>query len=82
MASRLARDGSENAHAGDMGNIEVKEDGSASYKAFIPGLSVSEGERSIAGRAVILHIQQDDYGQPTGNAGARIGCGTIVIKSE
>jgi Cu-Zn family superoxide dismutase len=26
---------------------------------------------------VILHEKEDDFGQPTGNAGGRIGCGVI-----
>jgi Cu/Zn superoxide dismutase len=38
----------------------------------------------ILGRSVIIHAQADDLTtQPTGNAGARIGCGIIgIAKSE
>jgi superoxide dismutase, Cu-Zn family len=28
---------------------------------------------------VIVHAKPDDFGQPVGNAGARIGCGVIGI---
>ena len=36
-----------------------------------------EAPHAVAGRAFILHEKQDDFGQPTGNAGGRIGCGKI-----
>lgn len=76
----LLQDGFEQAHAGDLGNIFV-EWGGATYSETIPGLSLSHGNYAVAGRAVIVHEQEDDFGQPTGNAGGRIGCGTIVIVS-
>jgi len=75
----LEHDGFDHAHAGDLGNIEIGEDGTGSLDVFIPGLALSAGERTIGGRAVVLHEKEDDFGQPTGNAGGRIGCGTIVI---
>lgn len=75
----LPEDGFENAHAGDLGNITVDSNGTASYQATLPGLRLTGGQYPIAGRAVIVHANPDDFGQPTGNAGGRIGCGTIVI---
>src|SRR3989338_3005074 len=75
----LATDGFENAHAGDLGNIDIKSDGTGKLETLIPGLSVSKGQYSVAGRTVIVHEKEDDFGQPTGNAGARTGCGTIAI---
>ena len=78
----LEKDGFEKAHAGDLGNIEIKEDGTGTLKAFLPGVSLSEGEYSVAGRAVVLHEKEDDFGQPTGNAGGRIGCGTIIVTTN
>lgn len=74
----LSRDGFANAHAGDLGNIEVSR-GKASYSATLPSLSLSDGQYPLAGRAVIVHEKPDDFGQPTGNAGGRIGCGTIAL---
>ena len=74
----LSRDGFTNAHAGDLGNIEVSQ-GKASYQATLPGLSLSGGQYPVAGRAVIVHEKPDDFGQPTGNAGGRIGCGTVTL---
>lgn len=78
----LIRDGSQSAHAGDLGNISINEDGSGSLSTILPGLSLSGEKNNIAGRAVILHAKEDDFGQPTGNAGSRIGCGTIIITGK
>jgi superoxide dismutase, Cu-Zn family len=74
----LRVDGFEAAHAGDLGNILVTSDGKGSMSQTLPGLRLSEGQYAIANRAVILHAQRDDFGQPTGNAGGRIGCGIIT----
>jgi Cu-Zn family superoxide dismutase len=75
----LRKDGTSGAHAGDLGNLSVQPDGRASFTAVIEPLTLSGARYPLAGRAVILHAQPDDFGQPTGNAGARIGCGTILI---
>lgn len=75
----LPRDGHGKAHAGDLGNIEVNDEGRGTIVLFLPGLSLTEGHRNIAGRAVILHAKEDDFSQPAGNAGERIGCGEIIL---
>jgi len=67
------------AHPGDLGNIDIGQDGSGVLVAVLPGVSLSGGPYSVAGRAIILHERPDDFSQPTGNAGGRIGCGAIVI---
>ncbi len=63
------------AHAGDL-PVLLSNYGkvwSACYtEAFMPW--------EVLGHTVILHDQPDDYrSQPAGNAGERIGCGTIVL---
>ncbi len=73
----LVKDGFSNAHAGDLGNIEVGADGTGNLETTLPGLSLSAGEHNIAGKSVILHEKEDNFSQPTGNAGGRIGCGVI-----
>ncbi|MGF1479994.1 MAG: superoxide dismutase family protein [Cyanophyceae cyanobacterium] len=73
----LLADGFEHAHAGDLGNVEVSEDGTAVWEQLFPGLTLRSGNYPVAGRSFILHAAPDDLSQPTGNAGARIGCGTI-----
>ncbi len=73
----LPKDGPAEAHAGDMGNIAVDASGYGSLTLELPGLTLDEGLEGIVGRAVVLHEKQDDFGQPTGNAGGRIACGVI-----
>ena len=76
----LAKDGEHKAHAGDLGNIKIANDGTGTLKGFLPGISLRGGQYNVEGRAIILHEKQDDFGQPTGNAGGRIGCGIIKIE--
>jgi Cu-Zn family superoxide dismutase len=73
-------DGSQ-SHAGDLGNIKADANGNAS--GLIKDLrKITLRERvpnSVLWRSVIVHAQADDLvSQPTGNAGARVGCGVIV----
>lgn len=66
-------------HVGDLGNIVADANGSATYSSIDRRLSLN-GLHSIIGRSVIVHAQGDDFTtQPTGNAGARVGCGVIGI---
>ena len=74
----LPKDGLEKAHAGDFGNIEINENGSGELQLVIPGLVVHDDQYGVAGKAIILHEKQDNFSQPAGNAGKRIGCGVIV----
>jgi Cu-Zn family superoxide dismutase len=69
----------EKRHAGDMGNIEADEKGTA-HLDYIDSVMKLNGEYSIIGRAIIIHAKEDDFKtQPTGNAGPRIGYGVIGI---
>lgn len=79
----LIEDGFANAHAGDLGNIIVAEDGTGKLTATVPGLTLNEDQYAIAYLAVILHADPDDLtSQPTGNAGGRIGCGIIQLSDS
>lgn len=78
----LVKDGFEHAHAGDLGNIRASEDGVGVFRTFVPGLKLSGSKHSVAGRSVIVHEMEDNFGQPAGNAGGRIACGKIVITGE
>ena len=75
----VVKDGVHKAHAGDMGNITAGADGKAIVEVVVPKLTLAGGKESAAGRAIVLHEMKDDMGQPVGNAGARIGCGIVVI---
>jgi superoxide dismutase, Cu-Zn family len=66
-------------HEGDLGNITADSSGNASYHRVDKMLKL-DGPYSIIGRAIIVHAGRDDLKtQPSGDAGARIGCGTIGI---
>lgn len=73
------KDGPKKAHAGDLGNVVAREDGTAVVSGKIAKLTLSGGRRWVAGRAVIVHEKADDFSQPLGNAGGRIGCGIIAV---
>jgi len=75
----LITDGLFQAHSGDFGNIEIGSDGTGNLELTLPGLTISNGTYSVAGRAFMLHAKPDDFGQPTGNAGSRVACGTIIV---
>lgn len=66
-------------HAGDLGNIEVREDGTGDLVMTTDLLTVKAGPASVVGRSVVFHAGQDDLKtQPTGNSGARQGCGVVT----
>ena len=72
-------------HVGDLGNIEVDENGVCNV-IFIDKLVKLSGEYSVIGRAMVIHEDEDDLGKggneeslKTGNAGKRISCGIIGI---
>lgn len=65
-------------HSGDFGNITANANGEVSTTFTTRSISLSPGNMSAVGRAVILHANPDDLvTQPTGNAGARIACGVV-----
>ena len=68
-------------HAGDIDNIVADANGVAHVNMHVPGLTLGGGAASdIAGRAIIVHADPDDYAsQPSGNAGKRLACGIITI---
>ncbi len=71
--------GGEAFHLGDVGNLDVGEDGTATLTVETDLWSVGTGDdNDVVGRAVIVHEGVDDFTtQPTGAAGGRIGCGVI-----
>lgn len=67
-------------HLGDIGNIEIKGDGTGSLTMTTDLWKVSDmSTDDVVGRAVILHAGEDNL-TPNPDPGARIGCGVIVAK--
>ena len=68
-------------HAGDLLNITVGEDGTASYQTVNDRVTLSGGENSLLdadGSALIIHSMPDDYmTDPGGNSGERVAGGVI-----
>lgn len=65
-------------HAGDLGNIEIRADGTGEIDIVSDLLTVRPGPNSVVGRAVVFHEKADDLKtQPTGDAGGRLACGVI-----
>jgi len=66
-------------HIGDMGNITTDGDGVGTLE-YVDSHIELDGMYSILGRGVIVHAGEDDLQtQPTGDAGGRLGCGTIGV---
>jgi Cu-Zn family superoxide dismutase len=80
---------SKERHAGDLGNI-TSQDGIAKGVMFDKVLSLNPKNLTcIIGRMIILHKDEDDLGLgdddeslKTGNAGERVACGVIGIRSR
>ncbi|MDQ0247232.1 Cu-Zn family superoxide dismutase [Bacillus fengqiuensis] len=76
----------EGAHAGDLPNLIVKEDGKFNGTLMAPGVTMKEGKNSLLqsqGTSLVVHKGKDDgMTQPAGNAGERIACGTISENKE
>lgn len=73
---------SEERHAGDLGNIEANDFGTAYYYR-LDGMIKLNGPDSIIGRGVVVHAGEDDLtSQPSGAAGPRVACGTIAIRAD
>ena len=73
--------GEDEFHLGDIGNINVGEDGTGKIELTTDLWEMGTGsDLDIVGKGMIVHADADDFtSQPSGNAGARIGCGVIVL---
>ena len=68
-------------HLGDIGNITVGDDGSGTIELSTELWEIGTGSiLDVVGKGIIVHAGADDFmSQPSGNAGARIGCGVIEL---
>ena len=75
-------DADEPHHAGDLGNLDADAQGKAKYMRAFDVISISGANNPVLGRGIIIHAKPDDFGQPTGNAGARIGIAVIGVAKK
>jgi Cu-Zn family superoxide dismutase len=72
----------EGLHAGDISNILVEPDGTATVVALAPLVTLGAGRNSLfhpGGTALVVHAGADDQiSDPSGNSGDRIACGVIA----
>lgn len=67
-------------HLGDIGNIDIKADGTGTLTMSTDLWKVNDKSMDdVVGLAVILHEGEDNL-TPNPNPGGRIGCGVIVAK--
>jgi len=70
------------AHAGDLPNIIVKDDGSVKAELIAPNVTLKDGKKSLftkEGTSIVIDAKKDDgMTQPSGNSGKRIACGEIT----
>lgn len=65
-------------HAGDLPNLRADGQGQATANYEIKGITLDQDFRGVLQRAVVIHVQPDDYKtQPSGDSGSRIACGVI-----
>jgi len=68
-------------HIGDIGNIMADSNGigTISRETDLWCINCDDETKNIIGKAIIIHEGSDDFSsQPSGAAGARIGCGKII----
>jgi superoxide dismutase, Cu-Zn family len=76
---KLPQEG-EARHLGDLGNIEIGDDGKGKVKITVKGASLKEGDaRSLLGKSFVVHERKDKgkEDQPAGDSGDPIACGVI-----
>ena len=66
-------------HAGDLGNLKANAEGVAEMTMVTKTITLIGARNPVIGRGIVIHAKPDDGGQPTGNAGDRIGVGVIGI---
>lgn len=81
-AKQHGRDNPAGPHAGDLANLTVAANGTASVSIPIAGAMMSSGAMMLAdadGTALVIHAKPDDYRtDPSGNSGDRIACAVIA----
>lgn len=70
------------AHAGDLPNLIVEDDGSVKADLMAPNVTLKNGKKSLftkEGTSIVITAGKDDgMTQPAGNSGNRVACGEIT----
>lgn len=69
-------------HKGDIGNFKVDANGNGTITMTTKEWCIDCGDdtKNIVGKALVIHDGVDDFtSQPAGNAGNRVGCGTLKL---
>jgi len=68
-------------HLGDLANLNVGQNGKATAKFTVSGVTLGDGANSLfheGGTSLVIHAKADDLkSDPSGNSGDRIACGII-----
>lgn len=67
-------------HKGDIGNFKVDTNGNGTITMTTDEwcIGCDDETKNIIGKSLVIHDGVDDFtSQPAGNAGTRVGCGTI-----
>jgi Cu-Zn family superoxide dismutase len=74
---------SDGAHGGDLPNLIVGADGRGRFSKTVASMTLSAGVLSLMdpdGSAIVIHAAEDDgMTDATGNSGARIACGVVMM---
>jgi Cu-Zn family superoxide dismutase len=75
--------GADRHHLGDLGNIEISDEGEAALSITGLGATLIPGDsRSFLGKAIVIHEQRDQGTGESGESGRPIGCAIIASVNE
>ena len=81
-AKKHGRDNPAGAHLGDLANLEVGANGTASVSIPVEGVMMASGATMLAdadGTAIVIHAKGDDYKtDPSGDSGDRVACAVLA----
>ena len=81
-AKKHGRDNPQGAHLGDLANLEIGADGTATASFTVAGAMMASGANMLAdadGTSLVVHAKADDYKtDPSGDSGDRIACAVIA----
>jgi len=76
------RDNPQGAHLGDLANLTVSADGTATTTIPLAGVMMASGATMLAdadGTSLVVHAKADDYKtDPSGDSGDRIACAVVA----